>query len=63
MNSAEINNLPILATVVDMIGAITLQVVGEDAAAEVNGQKITPSSVRALAVSNLNLVLSENSND
>lgn len=59
MTPTELNNLPVLATAIQLIGEIALNVIGNDIAAEVGGQKITQSSVKVLASTMLNKTLSE----
>lgn len=61
MTPTEMKNLTVLASAVDLIGAVAAKVLSGNAS--VDGQKITPSTVRILATSNLNKVLSENSHD
>ncbi|MNG06696.1 hypothetical protein D3C84_899520 [compost metagenome] len=51
--------MPILATAIQLIGDVALNVIGNDVAAEVDGVKVTQSSVKVLAVASLNKVLSE----
>lgn len=59
MTPTELNNLPILATAVQLVSEIALNVVGNDIAAEVGGQKITQASVKILAVTMINKTLTE----
>jgi len=59
MTPTELNNLPIIATAVQLISEIALNVIGNDVAAEVGGQKITQSSVKVLATAQLNKTLTE----
>lgn len=59
MSPNELKNLPILATAIQLIGDVALNVIGNDVAAEVDGVKVTQSSVKVLAVASLNKVLSE----
>lgn len=59
MTPTELNNLPIIATAIQLISEIALNVIGNDVAAEVGGQKITQSSVKVLASSMLNKTLIE----
>lgn len=59
MSPTELNNLPIVGTAIQLISEIALEVVGNDVASEVGGQKITQSSVKILAAASLNKVLSE----
>jgi len=59
MSPSEMNNLPIVGTAVQLISEIALEVVGNDVAAEIDGNKITQSSVKILAAASLNKVLSE----
>lgn len=59
MSPTELNNLPVLGTAVQLISEIALEVIGNDIAAEVGGQKITQSSVKILAAASLNKALSE----
>lgn len=63
MTPTEINNLPILASAIDLISGVALEVLGGATATVTEGQKITPSTVRILAAAELNKVLSENSHD
>ena len=57
MNKLELENLPVLATAVDLITAIACKVVGTGVSSEVGGEKMTPNSVRVLATSTLKQVL------
>lgn len=59
MSPLELNNLPIVGTAIHLVSEIALNVIGNDIAAEINGQKMTQSSVKVLATSILNKVLSE----
>lgn len=59
MTPTELNNLPIIATAVQLISEIALNVIGNDAAAEIGGEKITQSSVKVLATASLNKILTE----
>ena len=59
MNKLELENLPVLATAVDLITSIACKVVGTGVASEVGGEKMTPNSVRVLATSTLKQVLNE----
>lgn len=62
MSPAEMKNLSVVGMAIQLIGEITLDVIGDDIAAEVGGVQITQSSVTALAASTLNKVLSEKGN-
>ena len=62
MTPIELNNLPVLASAVNLISEIALEVVGNDIAAEVDGQKITQSSVKVLALTMINKTLTEKLN-
>lgn len=59
MTPTELNNLPIIATAIQLVSEIALDVIGNDVAAEVGGQKITQSSVKVLAATMLNKTLTE----
>lgn len=60
MQTQEANNLSVLSTAIQLISDIALEVIGNDIAAyEVDGQKITQSSVKVLAAADLNKTLSE----
>lgn len=62
MTPKEMNNLPVLATAIQLISEIALNVIGNDIAAEIEGEKITQSSVKVLAAASLNKLLSEKCN-
>lgn len=59
MTPLEMKNLPVCGTAIQLISEIALGVIGNDIAAEVDGQKITQSSVKVLVTAALNKVLSE----
>jgi len=61
MKTSEMNNLPILGVALQLIGEVALNVVGNEIASEVDGVKITQSSVPVLAAASLNKVLTEKS--
>lgn len=62
MTPTELNNLPIIATAIQLVSEIALEVIGNDIAAEVDGQKVTQSSVKVLASTMLNKSLNEKIN-
>lgn len=62
MSPNEAKNLPVLANALQLIGDITLEVVGNEIASEVDGVKITQSSVKLLASTSLSKALSEKTN-
>lgn len=59
MSPIEARNLPILANAIQLISDITLEVVGNDVAAEINGVKVTQSSVKLLAMASLSKAIEE----
>jgi hypothetical protein len=59
MSPNELKNLPVIATAIQLISEVALNVIGNDVAAEVDGVKVTQSSVKVLASASLNKVLSE----
>lgn len=59
MENKDIQNLSAVSTAIQLISLIALNVVGNDIAAEVDGQKITQSSVKVLATASINNLLSE----
>lgn len=61
MTPTELNNLPVIGTAVQLISDVALEVIGNDIASEVGGEKITQSSVKVLASASLNKALSEKS--
>lgn len=61
MTPSESKNLAVLGAANHLISEIVLNVVGNDAAAVIDGEKITQSSVRVLSQATLNKVLSEKS--
>lgn len=61
MTPTEVSNLPIIGTAVQLISAISLNVIGDNIATTVDGQPVTQSSVKILAVASLNKALSEKS--
>lgn len=61
MTPNEAKNLPVLANALQLISDIALEVIGNEIAAEVDGMKITQSSVKLLAATSLNKSLSEKS--
>lgn len=62
MSPNEAKNLPVFANALQLISDITLEVVGNEIAAEVDGVKITQSSVKVLAATSLTKALSEKTN-
>lgn len=59
MSPIEARNLPILANAIQLISDITLEVIGNDVAAEINGVKVTQSSVKLLAMASLSKAIEE----
>ena len=62
MTPKELHNLPVLATAIQLVSEVALNVIGNDVAAEVDGVKVTQSSVKTLAAAYLNKTLSEKCN-
>lgn len=62
MSPNEAKNHPVFANALQLISDITLEVVGNDIASEVDGVKITQSSVKVLAATSLSKSLSEKTN-
>ncbi|MNV58718.1 hypothetical protein D3C71_1511050 [compost metagenome] len=62
MSPNEAKNLPVLANAIQLISDIALEVVGNDIAAEVDGVKITQSSVKLLAAASLTKSIMEKGN-
>lgn len=59
MTSNECKNLAVLGAANHLISEIVLNVIGSDVATEVDGVRVTQSSVRVLAQATLNKALSE----
>lgn len=59
MSPGQMNNVLVIGAAVQLISEITLDVIGDDIATEVDGVKVTQSSITALASSTLNKALSE----
>lgn len=59
MTPQELNNLPVLGTVVDLVCAIAQNVVGNEIAGQIDGKSATASSLRVLTVSALNNTINE----
>lgn len=62
MSPQELNNLPVLGTVVDLVCEIAKNVVGNEISGQVNGAPATPNSLRVLTVAALNKSISEKIN-
>lgn len=62
MSPNEAKNLPVLANAIQLIGDIALEVIGNDIAAEVDGVKITQSSVKLLSAASLTKAIMEKGN-
>jgi hypothetical protein len=59
MTPNELNNLPVLGSAVDLVTAIACEIVGNEVAGELEGEKLTQNAIRVLASSTLNNVLTE----
>jgi hypothetical protein len=59
ITSNEMKNLVPIATAIALISDIALEVIGNDVAAVIDGEKITQSNVKVLAAATLNKLLSE----
>lgn len=59
ISNNELRNLVPIATAIVLVGEIALEVIGNDIAAEVGGEKITQQSVKVLTAASLNQLLSE----
>lgn len=62
MSPNEAKNLPVLANAIQLISDIALEVIGNDIAAEVDGVKITQSSVKLLSAASLTKAIMEKGN-
>lgn len=62
MSPNEAKNLPVFANAIQLISDIALEVIGNDIAAEVDGVKITQSSVKLLSAASLTKAIMEKGN-
>jgi hypothetical protein len=62
MSPNEAKNLPVFANSIQLISDIALEVIGNDIAAEVDGVKITQSSVKLLSAASLTKAIMEKGN-
>jgi hypothetical protein len=62
MSPNEAKNLPVIAHAIQLISDIALEVIGNEIAAEVDGVKITQSSVKLLSAASLTKAIMEKGN-
>lgn len=59
MTPHEVENLPILATAVELIVAIASGMAGNEVSSTVNGSEMNQGAIRVLATSTLNKAITE----